>query len=112
MALEDFFEPFFTQDYEAVSNGMGGLMKKYTDKDKIQAGCSTESSTQAEIAYRAGTKTIYRITVPKGIVLRPGDVLRRVRDNRLYRVTSDSSDRTTPDVAQVQFSCVTAEVIQ
>jgi len=112
MALEDFFEPFFTQDYESVSDGMGGLMKKYTDKERIQAGCSTESSTQAEIAYRAGTKTIYRITVPVGVVLRQGDVLRRVRDNRLYHVTSDSSDRTTPDVAQVRFSYVTAEVIK
>lgn len=112
MALEDFFEPFFTQDYEAVSNGMGGLMKKYTDKERILAGCSTESSTQAVIAYSAGTKTIYHITVPVGRVLRHGDVLRRVRDNRLYLVTSDSSDRAMPDVAQVQFSYVTAEVIQ
>lgn len=112
MALEDFFEPFFTQDYESVSDGMGGLMKTYTDKESILAGCSTESSTQAEIAYRAGTKTIYRITVPVGIVLMRGDVLRRVRDNRLYLVTSDSSDRTTPDVAQVRFSYVTAEVIK
>ena len=112
MALEDFFEDFFTTDYEPKSDGMGGLMKDYFDKDPFRAAISTESSTAAEIAYRTGTKTIFRITIPKGMTLSQGDVVRRVRDNRRYRITSNSGDRQTPDVAKTRYSYVTAEVIQ
>lgn len=112
MPLEDFLEDFYTTDYEAISDGMGGLMRKYIDKDKFRAGCSTDSSTEAEIAYRTGTKTIFHITLLEGMTLSQGDVVRRVKDNRKYRITSNSGDRQTPDVAQVRQSYVTAEVIQ
>ena len=111
MPLEDFFEDFWLMDYESVSDGMGGLMKKWTDKDPFRAAISTESSTEAEIAYSTGTKTIFRITLPEGTNLSQDDVVRRVKDNRKYRITSNSGDRQTPDVAQVRYSYVTAEVI-
>lgn len=111
MALEDFFENFFTQDYEGVSDGMGGLKKDYFDRDPFQAAIHTVSTTQAELAYRSGTKTIYRITHTSALELHAGDVVRRVRDGKLYRITSDSSDNRTPDVAQERYAYVTAEVM-
>ncbi len=111
MALEDFFEDFYLQDYESVSDGMGGLMKRYSDKERFLGAISTESSTEAEIAYSAGTQTIYHITIPESVTLSQGDVVRRVRDNRRYRITSDSADRRTPDVARTRYAWVTAEVV-
>lgn len=111
MAHEDFYEGFFTQDYEAVSDGMGGLKKDYFDRDPFRAAIHTVSTTQAELAYRSGTKTIYRITHPIALELHAGDVVRRVKDGKLYRITSDSSDNRTPDVAQERYAYVTAEVL-
>ena len=111
MALEDFYEDFWRQDYEAVSDGMGGLVKRYSDKERFLGAISTVSSDEAVIAYGSGTKTIYRISIPEDESLSHGDVVRRVRDNRRYRITSDSSDRRTPDVAQARHAWVTAEVI-
>lgn len=111
MALEDFFEDFWRQDYESVSDGMGGLMKRYSDKERFLGAISTVSSEEADIAYSSGAKTVYRITIPEGETLSQDDVVRRVRDNRKYRITSDSSDRKTPDVAQVRYAWVTAEVV-
>lgn len=112
MPLEDFYEDFWLMDYESVSDGMGGLMKEYTDKEPFSGAITTVSSQEADIAYSAGTKTIYRITIPESFTLSQGDVVRRVRDNRKYRITSNSGDRRTPDVAQVRYAYVTAEVIQ
>ena len=112
MALEDFFEDLCLQDYESVSDGMGGLTKRYFDKTAFRGGCSAVSTREADVAYSSGTKTVYRLTIPLGVALTQGDVVRRARDGRLYRITSNASDRVTPDKATIQYAYVTAEVIQ
>lgn len=110
MALEDFFEDVCFMRYELVPDGLGDTIGQYIDGEHFQAGIVQVSSTQAEIAYRNGTKTIYHITTKKpGIKLKVGDVVRRSRDNRMYRVTGAADE--TPDVAQTQFRVVNAEVI-
>lgn len=111
MALEDFFEDVCFMRYELVSDGLGDTMGTYLEGERFRAGISLVSSTQAEIAYRNGTKTIYHITTMKpGMHLKAGDVLKRMRDGKLYKVTSAADE--TPDVAQVQYRIVNAEVIE
>ena len=62
--------------------------------------------------YKNGMKTIYTIVVPPNILLQQNDRVRRVRDGKIYRITSNSSDMMTPDVASEQYAQVMAEVIQ
>lgn len=109
MALEDFFEQFVFQDVKSVPDGMGGMKKSFVDGMPFDAACRQVSSTEAELAYRTGVKTIYKITLPNGIALNQGDFVRRVRDNRIYRITSEPAP--APDMAQdVGGSIVSAEV--
>lgn len=111
MALEEYFEDAILMKRETVSDGLGDTMEVYLDDEYFRAGFSMVSSTQAEIAYRNGTKTIYHITTAKpGMLLEAGDVVKRVRDDRLYRVTNKANE--TPDVARVQQRVVSAEVIE
>lgn len=111
MPLEDFFEDVIFMRYELVPDGLGDTMGAYLEGERFRAGISMVSSTQAEIAYRTGTKTIYHITTAKpGMHLKAGDVIKRVRDGRLYRVTNQANE--TPDMAQVQHRIVSAEVIE
>lgn len=111
VALEDFFEDARFMRYELVPDGLGDTMGEYVEGDLFRAGISMVSSTQAEIAYRNGTKTIYHIVTTKpGMHLKTGDVIRRIRDGRLYKVTTVANE--TPDMADVQHRTVTAEVIE
>ncbi len=112
MALSDFFEPFVMQVQYTAPDDFGGVTWWLDDGDAFQAGISTESSTEAKIAEKNGMKTIYTIVTPETVTLKQDDRVKRVKDGRVYRITSDSADMTTPAPASVRFSQVTAEVVE
>lgn len=111
MAIEDFFEDFVIQSVTYVSTGFGTFEPQYTDGAAFRAGISTASSTEARIAERNGMKTIYNIAHLPAITLHRDDRVRRMKDGRVYRITSDSADMTTPERASIQYAIVTAEVV-
>lgn len=109
MSVEDFYEDFWFQDIRSIPDGLGGIKKEFLDGMPFRAACRQLSSTEAELAYRTGVKTIYRITLPEGIALSQGDYVRRKRDGRVYRITSEPA--AAPAAAQnVGGSYVSAEV--
>ena len=112
MALEDFFEDFVALNKISEPDGQGGMNWYLTEGAPFRAAIRTVSSTDAEIAYRSGTKTIFRITTPLSVALEQNDFVLRLRDNRQYRITGNAVDNTTPDVATLQYRHVTAEVIE
>lgn len=111
MALEDFFEDFRMMDYVSTSDGMGGFIMQHVPGADFRAGISANSSTEAVVADRVGTRTIFTITTRLNVELEQNDVVLRARDGRRYRITGNAVDTTTPDIAQQQYRCVTAEVI-
>ena len=111
MALEDFFEDFIIQSVQYITTGFGTFEPTYTDGAPFRAGISTNSTSEAQIAERSGMRTIYTIVHLPAIALHKDDRVRRVKDGRMYRITSDSADMSTPPGASVQYSQVTAEVI-
>lgn len=112
MPLSDFFEPFQLQNWTSKPNGLGGVTWEKTDGAQIMAGISTDSSTEAKIAERNGMKTIYTIVHRQALKLENGDIVRRKSDNRLYRITSNSEDMTTPKKSHEKYAQVTAEVVE
>lgn len=110
--LSDFFIDFNLQSRTPVSDGFGGVEWTYADAVPFKAGISTNSSNEAQIAYKNGLKTIYTIVCRKNLTLQQGDIVKRVMDNKLFRITSNSSDMETPSVAKESYWQVTAEVIE
>lgn len=110
--LSDFFEDFILQNWSSKPDGFGGIVWETTDGVVFRAGISTNQSTEAQIAYKSGLKTIYTIVHPATLALEQGDRVRRMKDGQLYRITSNSADMSTPAVAQEQYRQVTAEVIE
>ena len=51
----------------------------------------------------------YTITTGKAVNLQYHDVFRRVRDGKIFRVTSDGDDKHTPASAALNMRQVTAE---
>lgn len=112
MAVTDFFEDFVFLDYVSAPDGLGGITFQHKDGAEFRAGITTDSSTEAEVAYRNGVKTIYTIVTDWSVELEQNDVVRRVKDGRKYRITGNAIDNTAPASAQsVRTREVTAEVM-
>lgn len=111
MAVSDFFTDFCMLDRTSVPDGMGGVIYEYTDGVAFRAGISTENSAQARIAYQTGARVIYTVVTDSHMRLEVNDRIKRLSDGQRFRITSNASDMTTPEIAQMQYSQVTAEVV-
>ena len=90
-------------------DGYGGEMKVYVDGAAFQAAIVFDSSMQARTAQAQGVTSLYTVTTRKNKVLEYHDVFRRLSDGKIFRVTSDGDDKSTPDSAGLNMRQVTAE---
>lgn len=91
------------------SDGYGGYIRDWQDGAPIQCAIVLNTSTEARVAEAQGTKAIYTITTDKAVNLQYHQVLRRERDGKVFRVTSDGDDNATPASAMLNMRQVTAE---
>lgn len=112
MALQDYLVDFCMLDKRTVEDGYGGVEETWIDGAHFMAGLTTKQSTQAQIAYQQGLKTMYKLVFKPTVALKNGDKVKRVSDGLVLKITSNSRDMTTPAPAQLKMSEVTAEVIE
>lgn len=98
-------------DKKSVADGLGGVRWEYTEGVHFRAGLDTNQSTEARIAYQTGAKVLYTLVHDKYLMLEQGDAVKRTADGLVLRIKSDSRDMRTPEVAQIQFAQVMAEVL-
>lgn len=94
---------------QTVNDGYGGFITTYTEGAEFPAAIRFDSSIEARAAEKQGVTSLYTIITSKNIVLQYHDVLRRKRDGKIFRVTSDGDDSFTPDSASLNMREVTAE---
>ena len=92
-----------------VPDGEGGFTTGWEDGVQFKAAINFDSSMEARTAEKAGVTSLYTVTVPLNCGLEYHDVFRRLRDGKVFRVTSDGDDKITPPSASFQFAQVTAE---
>ena len=92
-----------------VPDGEGGFTTEWADGVQFKAAINFDSSMEARTAEKAGVTSLYTVTVPLNCKLEYHDVFRRLRDGKVFRVTSDGDDKITPVSASFQFAQVTAE---
>ena len=90
-------------------DGEGGFITEWEDGVTFQAAIIFDSSMQARTAQKQGVTSLYTITTGKNAKLEFHDVIRRVSDGKIFRITSDGDDKHTPERASFQFLQVTAE---
>ena len=56
-----------------------------------------------------GLTSLYTITTKKAVTLQYHDIVKRVSDGKVFRVTSDGDDQKTPASATLDMRNVTAE---
>ena len=90
-------------------DGYGGIAVTWADGAEFSAAIVLDSSMQARIGEKQGVTALYTITTQKGVNLQYHDVLKRLRDNKIFRVTSDGDDKHTPGSASLNMRQVSAE---
>ena len=90
-------------------DGEGGFITSWNDGVSFEAAITFDTSMESRIAERQGVTSRYTITTGKNAKLEYHDVIRRLNDGKVFRITSDGDDVQTPKRASFQFLQVTAE---
>ena len=96
-------------DKVRTSDGEGGFIENWIDSVIFQAAITFDTSMESRIAEKQGVSSRYTVTTSKNAKLEYHDVIRRLSDGKVFRITSDGDDKQTPKSATFQFLQVTAE---
>lgn len=107
--VDNAMEKSYIMDKATRPDGYGGFIETYTDGAEIMIAYSLDTSTQARVAQQQGISNRYTLTTRKSVVLKFPDIIKRARDGKLFKVTSDGNDNATPDSATLDIRQVEAE---
>ena len=107
--LEEAMEDFTVLNKAVISDGYGGTETVWTEGVTIKGAIVLDRSNQAKIAQAMGVTSVYTFTVKKNTMLDFHTVVRREDDKKLFRLTSDSDDKKTPQSANLDMRQYTAE---
>ena len=107
--MNDFAEDCTLVEKVRVPDGEGGWSTTWSDGMPFRAAITHDTTLQARVAEAEGMRSTYTVTTDKSMPLDFHDVFRRNSDGQVFRVTSDGTDRRTPESATFQVSQVSAE---
>lgn len=106
--LEEAFEKFNIMNKIRTDDGYGGTKTEWSVGALISGAMVYNSSNQALIAQSLGSTSLYTLTVRKDLEFDYHDVLKRVSDGKVFRITSNSDENRTPNSASLnmrQYTC-------
>lgn len=107
--LDDMMEQFHIMDKVTSDDGYGGVTTEWKEGATFQGVATFDSSMQARAAEKQGVTSMYTVTTSKSVVLQYHDVIKRDRDGKVLRITSDGDDKYTPASAGLNMRQVSAE---
>ena len=103
------FEPFTMMDRHSEMDSYGSIKTTWTEGAEFDAAATFDTSMQARIGGIQGVTSLYTITTSRALNLQYHDVVKRVSDGKIFRVTSDGDDKKTPPSTSLDMRQVTAE---
>lgn len=107
--IDSMMEKCVIMNKSKTSDGEGGTVTAWVEGAEIEAAITLDSTMQARVAEKQGVTSVYTITTKRNVVLEYHDVIKRLDDGKIFRVTSDGSDKKSPNVSSLNMSQVTAE---
>lgn len=107
--LTEAYEDVMLMEKRREPDGEGGFITEWIESVEFRAAITFDNSVAARVGEKQGVTSLYTVTTAKNAKLEYHDVFKRLRDGKVFRVTSDGDDKITPDRATFQFSQVTAE---
>ena len=87
----------------------GDAIISWQDGATFNAAIVFNTSMEARIAQAQNVSSLYTVTTARSKVLEYHEIFRRLRDGKIFRVTSDGDDVYTPRAAGLDMRQVTAE---
>lgn len=107
--LDNAYEDFTVINKSIVDDGYGGTTTVWTDGATVKGAIVFDSSAQMKVAQAMGVTSAYTLTVKKDVALDYHTVIRRESDKKIFRLTSNSDDRKTPEEAALNMRQYSAE---
>lgn len=107
--LDEAMEKCIYLDKTTAPDGYGGTTISWQEGAEFYAAIVFDTSMGARVADKQGVTSLYTITTRKNLTLEYHDVFRRLRDGKIFRITSDGDDKHTPASANLDMRQVTAE---
>lgn len=107
--LDNAYEPFTIINKITADDGLGGVTTEWVDGATIDGAIVYDGSTQMKIAHAMGVTATYSLIVRKNVLLDYHTVLRREKDGKIFRLTSNSDDKKTPEEAALNMRQYDAE---
>lgn len=107
--LDEAMETYIMLNKISSDDGYGGTITTWQEGARIQGAMVFNSSIEAKVALSQGVTSVYTLTTSRSITLEYHDVLRRIRDGKIFRVTSDGDDLFTPQSAGLDMRQVSCE---
>lgn len=109
MLIYEMMVPCMIMDKRSVPDGLGGFTYDWVDGVEFKAAIFKDNTLETLIAEKQGFTESYTITVPKSTTLAFHDVVKRISDGAIFRVTSNTQDSEPPERATPQIITVNAE---
>jgi hypothetical protein len=107
--VDNAMELTIIMDKRTIPDGYGGYKTIYTEGAEIMVAYSFDTSTEARIAAQQGVENRYTLTTKRSINLQYHDVVKRVKDGKIFRITSSGDDNYTPNTSGLDLRQVEAE---
>lgn len=99
-------------DKTTALDDYGGIITVWKEGAPFRAAIVFDTSMEARLAEKQGVTNLYTITTPRTITLKYGDIIRRKSDNKLFRITSDGTDKKSPLSSTLDMRVTTAEELE
>lgn len=107
--LEEAKDKCVILDKKRVPDGEGGFITEWTEGAEFKAAIVFNTSMEARLAEKQGVTSLYTVTISRNAMLEYHDVFRRLKDGKIFRVTSDGDDSYTPASTDLDMRQVTCE---
>ena len=107
--LDEAMEDYIILNKTTTNDTYGGFVTEWVEGVTIKCAVQFNNSIEAKKAEAQGVTSVYTLTTRKANNLQYHDVLKRKRDNKIFRITSDGDDLFTPASAGLDMRNVSAE---
>ena len=107
--LDAYMKNCVMMDKVTVPDGVGGFISRYQEGAAFKCAIALDNSMQARIGQQQGVTNVYTISTPKAITLQFHDVIKDTETGKIFRITSDGTDKATPSTATLDMRAVSAE---
>lgn len=113
MLIDEFSEVCELINVIKTKDGEGGFLTHYEVAGEFQAAIVLQDSSLAQtiafIAEKEQTISRYVVVTDEEVVLKYPDIIRRKKDNQIFRITSDGTDVKIPASSTIRKRFVNAE---